>query len=213
MKRSPWLLLAFLTIPLDPGARIIDHEHDDPAHLNSRIELNLQRIDSVSKRSVKNVAAPWSDVTWKANKGLLTERFLDPRFGAEDGLRAKQEYLHAHSLTKILALSPGEDRDRWIASLSPAEKYDLLTGIAGNGLTEQMTDFLASSLGDKKEFPSWWGLCEGSAPASMVYREPVKVIKMTSKAYGLEIPFHPSDVKALATLLWSRFNTSLFLPE
>jgi hypothetical protein len=214
MKRANLLLMALLALPQNQVSRVFNPENDNPAHLSpAHVEMNLQKLDSTSKRQVTQVAAPWSDYSWKANKGLLLDRYTDQEFSDQSGWRAKNDYLRSHGAAAVLQMPKGQSRDEWIASLSPAEKYDLLTGNVEHGLTENMAAFLTESLGSKSEFPSWWGLCEGSSPATMYYPEPKKAVTLHSKVYDLDIPFNSIDIKGLASLLWSRFNSDLVLPE
>jgi hypothetical protein len=215
MKRAKAALMAALILPAGgPTARVINHDRDDPGFLapGAQIEMNLKSLDARSKRSVPQKAAPWSDVTWKANKGLVGERYNDGNYEASEGWGAKHQYLNEYSAAWVLNMDPW-NRAKWIESLSPAEKYDLLLGIADDGLAVNIGSFLDQTIGTNGQFPSWWGLCEGSAPASVYYPEPTRKVVLHSEAYNLDVPFYAPDVKGLATMLWSRFNTNLNLPE
>jgi len=214
MNKAKALLMAMLVFPAGPAVRLIDHENDDPDVLvpGGHMEMNLKSLDQRSRRSVPQVAAPWSDVGWKANKGLITERFADSRFEAAAGWSAKHDFLRSYS-TRWILQQPGYDRERWIAALSPAEKYDLLMGTVKGGLAENIGAFLDHSLGNSRQFPGWWGLCEGAAASTMYYPEPVRLVVLHSQSYDLDVPFFAPDIKGLATMLWSRFNTELNLPE
>ena len=120
MKKAKALLMALMVLPGGgPTTRVIDKEHDDPAKIthNDQIEMNLKQIDAKSRRSVSLVSSPWSDVTWKANKGLLAERFNDPNFEKKGDWREKSKYLNRYSASWVLSLEP-EKRERWIAALS-----------------------------------------------------------------------------------------------
>jgi hypothetical protein len=213
VKRNSILLLAVMALP-NPVARVINHDVDDPQPLSPgvRIETNLRSIDASSKRKVPNRYAPWSDVGWKANHGLVAERYNDPNYEQLGGWNEMSQYLSDNSAARILRYDPWS-RDQWIRSLSPAEKYDLVLGIASDGLASHIAGFLNETLGSDPEFPSWWGLCEGSAPASVFYPEPTKAVVLHSEAYNLDVPFYAPDIKGLATQLWSRFNTNLDMPE
>ena len=214
MKKTKAILLAVMVMPVGPAARVINHDNDDPTLLapGQRIEINLKTLDARSRRSVPQKLIPWSDVGWKANKGLVSERYNDANFEKLEGWGAKHDYLNQHSAASVLNMDSW-NRDRGIAALSPAEKYDLLVGTVENGLAQNIGDFLDKSIGHDSAFPSWWGLCEGSAPASVFYPEPVQKVVLHSEAYNVDIPFYAPDVKGLATMLWSRFNTNLNLPE
>lgn len=214
MKRTKAILMAALVFPAGPATRVIDRDTDDPMRLRpeKKIEMNLQTLDIKSRRSVSPVSAPWSDVTWKANKGLINERIVDPSFQKSPGWRGKYEYLRKYNIAWMLK-QPARDRDRWLGSLSPAEKYDLLMGTVKGGLADNVSAFLNESIKDEKEFPGWWGLCEGSAASTVYYPEPQDFVLLRSEAYGIDVPFFAPDIKGLATMLWSRFNRELALPE
>jgi hypothetical protein len=213
MRNTKAFLLAAMMIPPGQTVRVINHDNDDPNLLSpTKVEMNLRALDQRSKRKVAPRFAPWSDVGWKANKGLILERYNDGNFEASDGWAGKSRYLEENSAARILQYDPW-NREQWVAALSPAEKYDLVLGIVGDGLAKHIGDFLDGAIGNNPAFPSWWGLCEGSAPASVFYPEPTRKVVLHSEAYGIDVPFYAPDVKGLATMLWSRFNTSLDLPE
>ncbi len=214
MKRTKALLMAALLFPPVPNTRVIDHDTDDPSRLtpNGQVEMNLRSLDTRSRRSVPNVISPWSDITWKANKGLIVERFGDSRYETAKGWTAKHNFLQTYNPGWILGRNLN-DRNLWIAALSPAEKYDMLMGTIMGGLAENIEKFLDTTLGSQSEFPGWWGLCEGSAVSTVYYSEPIRPVFVHSEAYNLDIPFYATDIKGLATMLWSRFNTELNLPE
>jgi hypothetical protein len=215
MNRKKAFLMAALIMPMQgPVARVIKDGNDSPNVLSpgQNIEMNLKVIDVQSKRKVPQRYSPWSDVTWKANKGLISERYNDGNFEAIQGWSGMHQYLTQNSPDKILWMFPWE-RERWIASLSPAEKYDLVLGISDNGLAGNIGSFLDQTLGADPGFPSWWGLCEGSAPVSVLYPEPVRTVVLHSEAYNVDVPFYAPDIKGLVTMLWSRFNTTLNFPE
>lgn len=214
-KPAKAVLMAMMIMPPGgPTARVINHDNDDPQPLspNQKIEMNLKMIDRTSKRKVGQRFSPWSDVGWKANKGLVLERYNDDNYEAAGGWSGMHQYLDDNSPAQILRSDPW-NRDRLVRSLSPAEKYDLVLGIVGNGLAKGIGNFLDGAIGNDPAFPGWWGLCEGSAPASVFYPEPVKAVVLHSEAYDIDVPFYAPDIKGLATMLWSRFNTNLNLPE
>src|SRR5688572_29322977 len=50
------------------------------------------------------------------------------------------------------------------------------------------------------------GYCHGWSPASFMMERPKHVIKVTAADGRTQIPFYPSDIKALATALWANAN-------
>lgn len=212
MLRKEFIVWALLAFPLSPIPREIG-DRDQPRRIAPAVEMNLKHIDQATAHSANANHVPWSDIGWKANNGLVNERYLDPEYRARGSLGEKQSYTQERSVDRLLALPPGPGRDAWIARLSPAEKYDLIVGSVHGGLAEHIDGFLRQSVGGDGTFPTWWGLCEGSAPASMYYPEPANSVMVRAGAYRLDVPFYPSDIKALATMIWSRFNEQLDLPE
>lgn len=215
MKRTKAILMAALIMPnMGPAAHVIKDGNDGPNVLapDQKIEMNLKQIDARSKRKVPALYAPWGDVTWKANKGLIAERYTDGNFEHIQGWGAMHNYMEQYSPANILRYDPW-GRNYWMGFLSPAEKYDIVTGIVSDGLAKNIGSFLDQTLGSDPAFPGWWGLCEGSAPASVIYPEPVKTVVLHSEAYNVDVPFYAPDIKGLATMLWSRFNTNLNFPE
>jgi hypothetical protein len=86
--------------------------------------------------------------------------------------------------------------------LSPAEKYDLLVGDENFTLTNRMITGASASVGSDGEVEAWFGLCHGWAAASFMLPRPTKSVAVRS-AGGGELVLTPSDIKALATLLWA----------
>lgn len=85
---------------------------------------------------------------------------------------------------------------------SPAEKYDRLVGDANFTLTRSMIRAGAPYADGNGEVELWFGLCHGWAPASFMIPRPARGVKVIG-ADGQSIHFRPSDLKALATLLWA----------
>lgn len=202
-----------LSSGLDPISRAFDPKIDDPARLAPResIERNIQPIAQVTARQLPQV--PWSDRAWDHNRALLNERYTDGGFTRLGSWPERREYGDRYNIEWTLALPPGSERDRGVASLSPAEKYDLIMGTVRGGLTDANRSSLDKDIPSNGKFPTWWGICEGSAAAALVAPEPVKVVSVYSQHYGVDVPFYAPDVKALVSLLWSSYNGMLRLPE
>lgn len=50
---------------------------------------------------------------------------------------------------------------------------------------------------------SWMGICHGWAPASYMVDRPTRSVTITAIDKKTEVTFYPSDIKALASLLWA----------
>lgn len=198
---------------LDPKSRVFDPRVDDPAQLAPResVSRNIREIGQITSSRLPEV--PWSDRAWDHNRALMNERYTDGEFTRLGGWLSRRAYEEQNSAESFLRFSPGPERDQAIATLSPAEKYDLVMGTLQGGLTDANRAVLDRDFPRGGKFPTWWGICEGSAAASLASPEPVKVISVYSERYGVNVPFYAPDIKALVSLLWSSYNGHLRLPE
>jgi hypothetical protein len=146
---------------------------NDPMRLGSGYEYRLQFLPTGGNAAV----TPWTDTYWPSNQGGISSRWV-----------ANQSGFSYQFLTRdqVLSLTPAQ-----LASLSPAEKYDILNGRYDFPLT------VSERQRTNPNVPGWHGLCHGWAPAAVNYYEPKSVV--VRSAEGLEIPFGASDVKALLT--------------
>lgn len=135
-------------------------------------------------------STPWSDSYWPMYRGGLGQRYNDPDFNAHEWKEAN-DYIRTRPASALI-------REGKLNQLSPSEKYDHLLGLSKFPLT-------ASQWADGQRYfsrsgivESWMGLCHGWAVASMMMPEPKKKVVVGG------MTFFPSDIKGLATLLWSR---------
>lgn len=144
---------------------------NDPLRLGSNYEYRLQQLPTGGVTA----ALPWTDSYWPSNQGGIALRWI-----------ARQNGFSYQTMTRdqVRRLTPAQ-----LASLSPAEKFDILNGRYDFPLTQSERQRTAPGL------PSWHGLCHGWAAAAINYQEPKSVI--ATSADGLSIPFGSSDVKAL----------------
>lgn len=87
--------------------------------------------------------------------------------------------------------------------LSPAEKYDLLVGDADRSLTKAMLNEGLYYFKNYGKIEEWFGICHGWAAAAMSIPRPADAITVKA-TNGAKIQFYPSDIKALASLLWAK---------
>jgi hypothetical protein len=90
-----------------------------------------------------------------------------------------------------------------VETLSPAEKYDLLVGDLGFTMTHANLNEGKGYYERDGKVESWMGLCHGWAPAAYMENRPRNAITLLAADGRTQIPFWPSDIKALTTLLWS----------
>lgn len=157
----------------------------DELKYDSLIEMDQKQLTqgSVSQR-------PWSDSYWPYYTGILANRYADRSFPRSRKWEENNDYI-----LKNLGLGDVEN-------LSPAEKYDLLLGNKDFSLTKAMLQESGSMRGENGEVEAWMGICHGWAAAAIMLDRPSKKIEVTTPN-GTKIPFYPSDIKALASLLWA----------
>ncbi|MEY4064443.1 MAG: hypothetical protein RIR26_651 [Pseudomonadota bacterium] len=150
---------------------------------NSFLERRFDKLKMAAAVSADKL--PWSDSYWPNYRGGLAWRWnsTSPADFKSYALPTKEQ-VAGMSLRQRL-------------ELSPAEKYDILTG----NWTFPLVDFerKRNNAGDEK----WRGLCNGWAAAAAHFREPRPVI--VKSVEGIELPFGASDIKALLALYMAQF--------
>jgi hypothetical protein len=146
---------------------------------------------------------PWLHRSWKLSEGMIGNRYLDPSFSRIRNFPERQRYIQYNPMDEI-ARSRSRSANALRDLLSPAEKYDLLVGDLNSTLTRSQwriadNQYRNGGIGD------WMGLCDGSAAATFITKEPVRNVVMKDPIYGRDIRFFASDIKALASLLYSEF--------
>lgn len=168
------------------GGEVLDN-------LNDMEELELEE-GSVKKQ-------PWSDWYWPIAVGQLSFRYGDEAMMSAYQNANLEESEIWPWMRDYHTENPATPAD--ISKLSPSEKYDILMGDADYTLTKSM---IAAGKGYYEQYgkvESWMGLCHGWAPASYMLDRPVNSITVKAADGVTDIPFRPSDLKALGTLLWS----------
>jgi hypothetical protein len=140
---------------------------------------------------------PWSDDYWPINKGVLGARYMDEEFHDIYDWKEAKNYVMEFKVHSNMIPS-------FINNLSPAEKFDLI--IAPE--TQLPLNFVMWSQGKSYydrygEVENWMGICHGWAPASFMVERPKNAITVKSYNGNFDITFYPSDIKALASLLWA----------
>ena len=171
--------------------------NDDPQSLVGTLRVKtLEEMESSRLRSVELSHSPWSGDYWAIYAGGAAKRFADDRFPHSRDWQLNATYLQSSELS---------DTDL----LSPAEKYDLLVGDPDQSLTK-------FSLAEGKRFydanngvvEPWMGICHGWAAAAYREQRPHHSTWVrgwsADRMSGPLIKFYPSDIKALASLLWAK---------
>ncbi|WP_200329711.1 hypothetical protein [Thiocystis violacea] len=166
------------------------------------LHMSLAAMDSAGMTSARLPVSPWSDDYWAIYLGVLGCRYADPGFPASSDWKANYDYVAAHPPGAVLASGDADAIDR----LSPAEKYDVLVGDASFTLTRQMWSEGRTYYDRYGEVESWMGICHGWAPAAYMLPRPTAPVAVAA-ADGRTLRFYPSDIKALASLLWANVRT------
>lgn len=134
------------------------------------------------KGRVKNRNKIWSGDYWALNKGNINYRWYgDNHIGFN---------LNSPTREQVERMKVGE-----LATLSPAEKYDLFTGRYDYPLKNQVAQISSPTA------KNWEGICHGWASASINHVEPMP--KLMTNPQGIEIPFGSTDIKALLSYFYA----------
>ncbi|NBO38323.1 hypothetical protein EBU99_07045 [bacterium] len=162
------------------------NEANNPGNLLLENTLLERRFDKLKMAAVvSEEKRPWSDSYWPNYRGGLAWRW-----NATPALDFKT--YPAPSKEQVSKMSMRERLE-----LSPAEKYDILTG----NWNYPLLDYERKRNNSTDE--QWRGICNGWAAAAAHFREPRPVI--VKSADGIEIPFGASDIKALLALYMAQF--------
>lgn len=185
---------------LTPEGKIGIKAHELPEDLVDDGALrftNIKDLDQPELLKGSLTKSPWSDYYWPFYNGQAAYRYADKKFpnhkdpDANDW-KAIFDYLNQDGLTYDS-----------VDLLSPAEKYDLLVGDDRRTLTRQALSDGEGYYRDNGKVEDWMGLCHGWAPASYMMDRPKRALKVLAADGKTQITFYPSDIKALASLLWS----------
>ena len=160
----------------------------------------LQSMEDNGLMRAKLDQSPWSDDYWAFYLGSLGKRYADPGFPASGDWKVNYDYIQRNPAGQIAAQG---DQDA-INRLSPAEKYDLLVGDRSYSLTRKMWDQGKQYYRRTGHVETWMGLCHGWSPASYMLPRPAGTATVLAADGSTYITFYPSDIKALATLLWAK---------
>jgi hypothetical protein len=151
---------------------------------------SLEQMRSASLEQAQLLVQPWSGWYWPLSQGGLAYRYTDPKFpnGAE------WSTISSYSMNTMGSVP--------VSELSPAEKYDLLVGDPNFTLSKKMLSLTNLQVGSGS-IPTWLGYCGGWAHAAMNVPKPLHSVIVTAWDNRTQIEFRPTDIEALATLLWA----------
>ena len=178
--------------------------NDMPENLVDTFEHDtLETIESAGLMEAALPTQPWSDDYWAIYNGILGNRYADPQYPSSDNWSENFNYIREHDANEIFYNSGSAAR---IDMLSPSEKYDALIGDTTGALTRRMWLEGKRYFDASGEVETWMGICHGWAPAAYMLDRPVSTVTAIAPN-NTPITFYPSDIKALASLLWANIRT------
>ena len=166
---------------------------------NASVVKTLEQIESRNLLSGELSEQPWSDDYWAIANGVLAHRY------AHDSGEKNHQWQEAFNKFKGTPTQELIDQGL-IHQLSPAEKYDLLVGDKNFTLTSQMFLEGKGYFDRNGEVEPWMGICHGWAAAAYMLPRPKKVVWVKSADGKYDIPFYPSDIKSLGSLIYAKNN-------
>lgn len=173
---------------------------EPPTQLRRLEEMEAEGLTTAQCRE-----PPWSDSTWPLACGLAAARYADLELPATQDHEALHNYVQERPLSAIVQ----DGLQSEIDLLAPSEKYDLLLGNLDAPLTSAMwrmgqLDVQREGLVDRHS-----GLGYGWAPASFMLPRPRRTIVLPGPDTRFIVPFLPSDLKALGSLLWATTQSAI----
>ncbi len=189
----------------DPSTgRAAFQPNDNAADLVDDFQFNnLQAMDDANLLQAEISENPWSDDYWALYQGILGNRYSDQNYPSSRHWQENKDYIDSNPAIEILQSGSAAR----INALSPSEKYDAIIGDSSGSLTQAMWAEGQSYYDRFGEVETWMGICHGWAPAAYMLPRPKKTITLHTPN-NIPIDFYPSDIKALATLLWANIRTS-----
>lgn len=182
--------LFLLLVPLmAQAAPLLDHPwqwFSDPNIMAMDLERNFNKLPV--QATIQNDSRFWSGDYWALRKGNINYRWHAPNPTGFNLRSPTREEAFQMTLAQL-------------SHLSPAEKYDMLTGRYDYPLKKEVEKI------SNRSAEVWEGICHGWAPAAMNHKEPVA--KGIRNPDGIMIPFGSADIKALLSYYYANgFNSN-----
>ncbi len=187
---------------LDEGARSLFLSNDRADQLtDSFSHSGLRSMENSGLMSARLAESPWSDDYWAIYSGVLGKRYAaGSGFPNSQNWKRNFDYIQSNPAAAILA----GGNQQAINNLSPSEKYDILVGDRNYSLTKQMWEEGRRYYERDGHVETWMGICHGWAPAAYMLDRPVNPVTVLAADGRTWLTFYPSDIKALASLLWAK---------
>lgn len=173
----------------------------NPQNDPSRFEVTTARLsDLPTEGQMPADRYPWSDTYWATRTGGVSYRWQIPQWDAQTYKDYQYPWVTRDQVIGQSLMTP-------LATLSPAEKYDILMGRYDFPLAKHERGRQESSVDPGTgDVPGWFGLCHGWAPASYMEPEPGPEVTVTNPD-GVNLTFYTSDINALMTKIYADANT------
>lgn len=198
LSRYGFAVLYCLLLPVGCGPQTqVPHSslHEAPDARNDPARLGIQSrsIDHILLQASLDSRMTWSGSYWPSYRLGIAGRWQD------EWLPLNPYQVAPVTLQEVMSMSIEQ-----LNRLSPAEKYDLITGRSDFPVTTyelaQSRRHWSQSGG---QIPAWFGICDGWAIASVLLPEPRQTIRVQSP-FGFEIDIYPSDLKAMLSFFFAR---------
>lgn len=166
------------------------------------------------------VMQPWSDSYWPLDMAGIAYRWIDdlvaPAFeiaGEASGEDESEYYRESYASVEEALESSRQLREQGITAtwaLSPAEKYDIISGNSDFALTRSE---LSSYIDNRRTYEKmgiswgWMGHCHGWAAASVGTARPQSPLLVKNRTTGESVFFSVGDIRALVTKIASDNGT------
>lgn len=188
---------------LDEQARSIFSDNDRADKLvDVYSQTSLRGMEDNGLMSARLPEQPWSDDYWGIYLGVLGKRHADSSFPKSSDWKVNFDYIQRSPAAAVLA---GGDTNA-VNRLSPSEKYDILVGDPQFSLTKQMWEEGRIYYERSGQVEMWMGICHGWAAAAYMLPRPVNAVTVVAADGQTQLTFYPSDIKALASLLWAKVS-------
>mgnify|MGYP003390274556 CR=1 FL=1 len=190
---------------------------------DARALKNIHEIDARGLSSANSRQQPWAGSFWPLIQGQIGNAYHDKTVLDPQALLSWRENVRDFKKKREEKLSrPYELSERELRRLAPSEKYDLLLGDTNFDLTNRIWSFV-ETYGNGKQWaflssidmppgfrlpvPNdnmalWEGICHGWALAAGGSDRPLNTVEFTLPN-GKKLPFLPTDVKALISLMYA----------
>jgi hypothetical protein len=161
------------------------------------LETSLVALEAQGLTSGASRVQAWSGHFWPNYQGGLAARWADPAFPRTDWGEAE----------RYVQDTPWDRSYRDL--LSPAEKYDLVTGFTpheAGSLTAHQWNLGRREYVTTATVATWQGICHGWSAASLFLANPVRPVYVNGPQG--QVLFSVDDIKALGSLYWANGNYS-----